>query len=111
MRAFIAVLSLFVATTALAGGHKVIKPMVPIPVDAEVDAGVRATLAATQEAWTSQDFAKILDLWDPNEEYPTYIAEEQAQWFVGWDRLRDTLIRRARIRQSRRCDWTITIFR
>ncbi len=88
MRAFIAVMSLFVATAALAGGHKVIQPIVPIPVDKEVDAGVRATLAATQEAWTSQDFAKILDLWDPNEAYPTYIAEEQAQWFAGWDRLR-----------------------
>lgn len=76
---------------AQAGGHKVVKPMVPIPVDPEVDAGVRKTLAATQEAWNSQDFAKILDLWDPAQEFPTYIAEEQAQWFVGWDRLREYL--------------------
>ena len=71
------------STAALAGGHKVVKPIVPIPVDPEVDAGVRATLAATEAAWNSQDFAKVLDLWDPEQEFPTYIAEEQAQWFVG----------------------------
>jgi ketosteroid isomerase-like protein len=77
--------------TAYAGGHKVVKPMVQIPVDEDVDVGVRKTLAATQEAWNSQDFAKILELWDEEQAFPTYIAEEQAQWFVGWDRLREYL--------------------
>lgn len=74
-----------------AGGHKVVLPMVEIPVDPEVDAGVRATLMATQEGWNSQDFATILDLWDEDQAFPTYIAEEQGQWFVGWDRLRGYL--------------------
>jgi ketosteroid isomerase-like protein len=74
-----------------AGGHKVVKPMVSIPVDEDVDAGVRKTLAATQEAWNSQEFSKILELWDEDQAFPTYIAEEQAQWFVGWDRLREYL--------------------
>jgi len=76
---------------AQAGGHKVVLPIVEIPVDPEVDAGVRATLMATQEGWNSQDFATILDLWDEDQEFPTYIAEEQGQWFVGWDRLRGYL--------------------
>jgi hypothetical protein len=88
---FVFVATLFLAPLSYAGGHKVIKPMVPIPVDKSVDEGVRKTLKATEEAWTSQDFAKILELWDPEQDFPTYIAEEQAQWFVGWDRLREYL--------------------
>jgi hypothetical protein len=76
---------------ALAGGHKVVKPMVPIAVDPDVEAGVIATLMETQNRWNSQDFATILELWDEDQEVPTYIAEEQAQWFVGWDRLRGYL--------------------
>lgn len=73
------------------GGHKVVKPMVPITVDPEVEAGVTATLNETARRWTSQDFATILELWDEQEAFPTYIAEEQGQWFVGWERLRGYL--------------------
>ena len=65
--------------------------MVEIPVDPEVRDGVTKTLLATQDGWNSQDFGTILDLWDEEEAFPTYIAEEQAQWFVGWDRLRGYL--------------------
>jgi hypothetical protein len=45
----------------------------------------------TEKRWNSQDFATILELWDEDQEVPTYIAEEQAQWFVGWERLRGYL--------------------
>ena len=90
-RLLVMVACTLLAPAVFAGGHKVVKPVVPIPVDPEVDAGVRATLAATEAAWNSQDFSQILKLWDENQEYPTYIAEEQAQWFVGWDRLREYL--------------------
>ena len=82
----------FLATSyAMAGGHKVVLPKVDIPVDKEVEAGVIATLMETEKRWNSQDFATILELWDEDQEFPTYIAEEQAQWFVGWDRLRGYL--------------------
>ncbi len=87
-----AVLGLFMGwSVAFAGGHKVILPMVEIPVDPEVRDGVIATLKATEAGWTSQDFATILELWDEDQAFPTYIAEEQGQWFVGWDRLRGYL--------------------
>jgi len=90
--ATISALSLLFGTTfALAGGHKVRQPKVPIEVDAAVEAGVTATLVETAKRWTSQDFASILELWDEQEAFPTYIAEEQAEWFVGWDRLRGYL--------------------
>lgn len=76
---------------ATAGGHKVVLPMVEIPVDPEVSEGVIKTLLETEKRWNSQDFATILELWDEDQAFPTYIAEEQAQWFVGWDRLRGYL--------------------
>lgn len=83
-------LSLF-AGVLLAGGHKVVKPMVPIEVDPAVEKAVTEVVYETARRWNSQDFATLLELWDPNEAYPTYLAEEQAQWFVGWPRLREYL--------------------
>jgi len=85
---FIAVLQL---GPAFAGGHKVVKPMVNIPVDADVEAGVIATLMETEKRWNSQDFATLLELWDDADQFPTYLAEEQSQWFVGWNRLNEYL--------------------
>jgi hypothetical protein len=65
--------------------------MVPMLVDPEVEAAVTEVVYDTARRWNSQDFATLLELWDPNEEFPTYLAEEQAQWFVGWPRLREYL--------------------
>jgi ketosteroid isomerase-like protein len=74
-----------------AGAHKTIKPLVEIEVDPDVEAGVKAVVMETAERWNSQDYATVLELWDPNEPYPTYLAEEQAQWFVGWERINEYL--------------------
>jgi hypothetical protein len=76
---------------AFAGGHKVVLPPVKIDVPQDVEADVTAVIKDTAERWNSQDYATLLELWDPNEPFPTYLAEEQAQWFVGWDRLRGYL--------------------
>ena len=76
------------ASTALAGAHKTIGPRVEPAVPAEVRTAVTAIVEETANRWNSQDFATLLGLWDPAEPYPTYLAEEQAEWFVGWDRLR-----------------------
>lgn len=78
-------------SVAIAGGHKVIIPSPTIDVDPEVRDGVIATIEDTERRWNSQDFATILELWDEDQAFPTYIAEEQAQWFIGWDRLRGYL--------------------
>jgi len=90
-RIFVGSLLVLAATAVMAGGHKIVKPKVEIPVDPDVEAGVIATLMETQDRWNSQDFATILELWDEDQAFPTYIAEEQAQWFVGWERLREYL--------------------
>lgn len=82
---------LLAPAAAFAAAHKRVQPLVPIEVDPEVEAGVRAVVLETAERWNSQDYATVLELWDRNEPYPTYLAEEQAQWFVGWDRLNEYL--------------------
>jgi len=74
-----------------AGGHKRVVPPPKIDVDPQVEAAVTEVIHETAERWNSQDFATVLELWDPDEAFPTYLAEEQAQWFVGWERLRDYL--------------------
>jgi uncharacterized protein (TIGR02246 family) len=54
-------------------------------------AEVEAVIHATAEAWNSQDFSRVLNLWDPDEPTPYYLAEEQEDWFIGWDRLKSYL--------------------
>lgn len=81
-------LALALVSPATAGGHKAIGPRVEPAVPEDVRAGVTAIVEETAKRWTSQDFATLLALWDPAEAYPTYLAEEQSEWFVGWDRLR-----------------------
>jgi len=54
----------------------------------DVQAEVTAVIHATAEAWNSQDFASVLNLWDPDEPTPSYLAEEQDDWFIGWEKLR-----------------------
>ena len=76
---------------ARAGAHKEVRPPVEIPVDQAVRDGVVATLLATEKGWNSQDTASLLKLWDKADEFPTYLAEEQAQWFVGKARMNEYL--------------------
>ena len=87
----LAIGGMFLGTAVIAGAHKTVTPMVTIDVSPEVEAAVTAVVYETAERWNSQDFSSVLELWDQNEPFPTYLAEEQAQWFVGWDRLRDYL--------------------
>lgn len=51
-------------------------------------AEVEAVIHATADAWNSQDFSRVLELWDPAEPAPFYLAEEQDDWFIGWEPLR-----------------------
>jgi hypothetical protein len=76
---------------ASAGGHKKVVPPPKIEIDPAVEAAVQAVVYETAERWNSQNFATILELWDPDEPYPTYLAEEQSQWFIGWERLNEYL--------------------
>lgn len=55
---------------------------------AELQAEIEAVIHETAERWNSQDFASVLELWDPDEAVPFYLAEEQRQWFIGWASLK-----------------------
>ena len=74
-----------------AGGHKVFIPPPQIDIDPLIEAEVQAVIHETANRWNSQDFSTLLELWDPAEPFPTYLAEEQTQWFIGWERLRSYL--------------------
>jgi ketosteroid isomerase-like protein len=54
-------------------------------------AAVEAVIHDTADAWNSQDYASVLKLWDPAEPMPFYLAEEQDDWFIGWEPLRNYL--------------------
>ena len=49
---------------------------------------IKAVIHDTAERWNSQDYSTVLELWDPDEEVPFYLAEEQDGWFIGWEPLR-----------------------
>ena len=51
-------------------------------------AAVEAVIHDTAERWNSQDYSTVLKLWDNDEEVPFYLAEEQDDWFIGWEQLR-----------------------
>ena len=51
-------------------------------------AAVEAVIHDTAERWNSQDFSTVLELWDSDQEVPFYLAEEQDDWFIGWEQLR-----------------------
>ena len=87
----LAAIGLLIASPAQAGAHKEVVPPPKIEIDPAIEADIKAVIHDTAERWNSQDFATLLDLWDPDEPYPTYLAEEQAQWFIGLDRLRSYL--------------------
>ncbi len=65
-----------------------VAPRVAAETPADVEAGVIAVIHATADAWNSQNFAGVLKLWDPDEPLPYYLAEEQRDWFIGWEKLR-----------------------
>lgn len=51
-------------------------------------AAIKAVVHETAERWNSQDYRTVLELWDQDEEVPFYLAEEQDDWFIGWEPLR-----------------------
>jgi hypothetical protein len=59
--------------------------------DSNVEREVTALIHDTAERWNSQDFTQVLELWDKNEPVPFYLAEEQDDWFIGWDALNNYL--------------------
>ncbi len=85
------ILAVLMTSLAVAGDNICAVSNPKIDIDPVVEADVKAVIHETANRWNSQDFSSVLELWDSNEPFPTYLAEEQAQWFIGWDRLRGYL--------------------
>ena len=74
-----------------AGGHTTPPKFDPSLLDANLNAELTATIDELAAKWNSQDYSTVLEMWDPDQEVPFYLAEEQADWFIGWEPLRDYL--------------------
>ena len=59
--------------------------------DERLQRDVEAVIHETAERWNSQHYASVLELWDKDEPLPFYLAEEQDNWFIGWEPLRGYL--------------------
>jgi len=52
--------------------------------DADLIAEMTSLFAAYGDLWNSQNFSRLKELWDHDEERPFYLPEEQADWRTGW---------------------------
>ena len=41
-----------------------------------------------ESIWDSQEYGNLKTLWDEKDPYPFYLAEEQANWKIGWHALK-----------------------
>ena len=88
MNRFIAVISLGLAALlagapVLAGGHNQSREPA-IAKDQKLTAEIDAFLDEYEAQWDLQDPKKLAELWDQNDDEPFYLAEEQAEWRIGW---------------------------
>ncbi|MDP6674579.1 MAG: nuclear transport factor 2 family protein [Gammaproteobacteria bacterium] len=57
--------------------------------DQTLTAEIDAVLNEYEALWDKQDPAQLIALWDQNDPEPFYLAEEQPEWRIGWDQLKD----------------------
>ncbi len=86
-----AVATLISAGLVQAGGHDTAPEFDPSLLNSELNAELEETIMQLADRWNSQDYSTVLEMWDPDEEVPFYLAEEQADWFIGWNPLRGYL--------------------
>ncbi|MDP6437013.1 MAG: nuclear transport factor 2 family protein [Gammaproteobacteria bacterium] len=55
----------------------------------ELTAEIDAALNEYAALWDEQNPAGLIALWDQNDPEPFYLAEEQDEWRIGWDQVKD----------------------
>jgi hypothetical protein len=80
---FIVISSAVVVSLAFAGGHNQAREPA-IAKDQALTAEIDAFLNAYEAQWDLQDTPKLAELWDQDDDEPYYLAEEQAEWRIGW---------------------------
>lgn len=71
---------------AMAGGHNQAREPA-IAKDQALTAEIDAALNDYEALWDQQDPAGLSALWDQDDPEPFYLAEEQAEWRIGWDQV------------------------
>lgn len=70
------------------GGHN--QSRVPaVAKDQALTAEIDAALNEYEALWDRQDPAGLIEMWDQDDPEPFYLAEEQDEWRIGWDQVRD----------------------
>ena len=52
--------------------------------DVELVAEMTTLFAAYGDLWNTQNYSRLKELWDHDEERPFYLPEEQGDWRTGW---------------------------
>lgn len=73
---------------AHAGGHNQLKEK-PLAADQALTAEIDAVLNEYEALWDEQDPAGLIALWDQDDPEPYYLAEEQDDWRIGWDQVKN----------------------
>ena len=90
MRILTLVMLLLMAGTALAGAHEQKIPdaaafaAAASPEQRQLIADITAFLDAYAEHYNRQDYEALLAMWDGNDNFPMYMAEEINQPMYGW---------------------------
>ena len=82
------IVGLLASTFALAGGHNQMRAPA-VAQDQQLTAEIDAVLNEYEALWDAQDTAGLIALWDKDDPEPYYLAEEQDEWRIGWDQVKD----------------------
>jgi len=77
-----------VSQLAMAGGHNQARQPA-IAKDQQLTAEIDAVLNEYEALWDKQDTAGLIALWDQSDPEPFYLAEEQDEWRIGWEQVKD----------------------
>lgn len=55
----------------------------------DLEQELEALFRAYEDLWDKQDASEVIALWDQDDPEPFYLAEEQDDWRVGWDKLKE----------------------
>ena len=78
---------LFIQSAFSAGHNQSREPAVA--KDQALTAEIDAALNDYEALWDRQDPAGLIDMWDQDDPEPFYLAEEQDEWRIGWNQVRD----------------------
>ena len=74
--------------SVLAAGHNQSREPA-VARDQQLTAEIDAVLNEYEALWDRQDPAGLIALWDQDDPEPFYLAEEQDEWRIGWDQLKN----------------------